>query len=115
MRAAMDLFAGQGSANTLNMAGGERGGAATSSSSSGEQAKAGRQHGHDRFYADLYLALWHEAAEESDDTARVWMGQAIDSPYAASGDYMWHLAAVHAAHRGWAAGQESSGRMKADL
>ena len=56
--------------------------------------------------------------DESDGAARMWMERAIESPYAASGDYMWHLAAVHAAIRGWIAGGEAAApadRMKADL
>ena len=54
MRAAMELFAGTGgSVAALDVAGGARGGAASASASSGEQARVGRQQGHNRFYADL--------------------------------------------------------------
>ena len=50
----------------------------------------------DRFYAALYLGLVAEARGETAESA-MWVQRAIDTrEYAASGDYMYALAKVHA-------------------
>jgi hypothetical protein len=65
--------------------------------------------------ADLYLALWHEAIG-NDAAALSAMESAVGSPYGpATGDYMWHLALVHAALRGWTATAVEQGGGKSDL
>ena len=61
-------------------------------------AKQGTQ---SAFYADLYYGLWAEA-HGSSAAARAHLSSAGLSVYgAASGDYMWWLARVHNAVRGW--------------
>ena len=65
--------------------------------------------------ADLYLALWHEAIG-NDAAALSAMESAVGSPYGpATGDYMWHLALVHAALRDWTATAVEQGGGKSDL
>ena len=91
MRVAMALFDGSGSVDVLNNAGGQL----------GSDFQSAPEAAHDRFYADLYLGLWHEASEDSDDQARDRIARAIASPYKATGDYMWYVATVHASLRGW--------------
>ena len=113
MRAAMELFAGSGTPEALDGAGGDGGdgGGLSAAAATAGAGGAGQQSQHDRFYADLYLALWHEANGDA-EAAQAAMEQACLSPYAASGDYMWHLALVHAAVRGWVA---DGAAPKADL
>eukprot|EP01047_Picozoa_sp_COSAG01_P074250 COSAG01_NODE_12349_length_1754_cov_4.797086_1_plen_308_part_10 len=75
MRAAMELFTGEGAAAALDAAGGQRRPDSGSGSGGGAQA-------HDRFYADLYLALWHEAVGPTGDTAaKSWLAKAVTSSY----------------------------------
>lgn len=67
--------------------------------------------------ADLYLALWHEASGNEAAAVRA-MERAVGSPYGpASKDYMWHLALVHTALRGWAGGLDSvhEGKLREEL
>ena len=57
--------------------------------------------------ADLYLALWHEAAGDVSIAVKA-MEQAVSSSYGpASNDYMWHVALVHTLRRGWVTDLES--------
>jgi hypothetical protein len=59
------------------------------------------EHSPQAFYADLYLALWFEAAALP-LLAQEHMMAAVSSEYGLqSKDYMWHLAVVHARMRGW--------------
>ena len=67
--------------------------------------------------ADLYLALWHEATGDEPAALKA-MEYAVGSPYGpASNDYMWHVALVHAALRGWATNLEITpqDRLRDDL
>jgi hypothetical protein len=65
--------------------------------------------------ADLYLALWHEAIG-NEAAALSAMESAVGSSYGpATGDYMWHLALVHAVVRGWTATAVEQGGGKSDL
>mmetsp|Transcript_9639 Transcript_9639/g.12597 ORF Transcript_9639/g.12597 Transcript_9639/m.12597 type:complete len:233 (+) Transcript_9639:63-761(+) len=52
------------------------------------------------FYATLYLGLYSEAKGET-DLAKNYINSAVKSKYGISGDYMWHLAAVHKFVRNW--------------
>lgn len=66
-------------------------------------AAAGDEQGHDAFYSQLYVGLWHEAAGDA-ERARTAVEAAAGTAYAQqSGDYMAALARVHCARRGWAA------------
>ncbi|KAF8068335.1 hypothetical protein HT031_002023 [Scenedesmus sp. PABB004] len=66
-------------------------------------AARGDAGGHDTFYAQLYVGLWHEAHGDA-ERARAAITAAVETPYARqSGDYMAALARVHAQRRGWAA------------
>lgn len=57
--------------------------------------------GHDRFYALLYHALYHES-EGHEALAKKSMLEAVRTDYGAhSGDYMSALAKVHCLRRGW--------------
>ena len=57
--------------------------------------------------ADLYLALWHEAAGNVSMAMKA-MEHAVSSPYGpASQDYMWYVALVHTLRRGWVADLQS--------
>ena len=54
--------------------------------------------------------------EGNDAAALSAMESAVGSPYGpATGDYMWHLALVHAALRGWTATAVEQGGGKSDL
>jgi hypothetical protein len=67
--------------------------------------------------ADLYLALWHEASGNEVAAVKA-MERAVASPYGpASKDYMWHLALVHTALRGWAGEPDSvdEGKLREEL
>ena len=116
MRAAMELFAGGGTLEALDTAGGHGGadGGASAAAATVGAGRAAQQSQHDRFYADLYIALYQEAV--GDDTAALTaLEKACGSPYGpASGDYMWHLALVHATVRGWVAAGPAAAQ-KAEL
>jgi len=62
---------------------------------SGQKGKA-----QDLFYLNLYAGLLAEA-DGRDADAKVRMRDAVASPYAQSGDYMYDLARVHMTVRGW--------------
>jgi hypothetical protein len=66
-------------------------------------AAAGDANGHDAFYANLYVGLWHEAHDNATE-AEAAVTAAVRTQYAQlSGDYMADLAKVHCKRRGWAA------------
>lgn len=57
--------------------------------------------------ADLYLALWYEAAGDVSMAVKA-MEHAVSSPYGpASKDYMWYVALMHTLRRGWVADLQS--------
>ena len=57
--------------------------------------------GHDAFYGQLYVGLWHEAHGDA-AAAKQYILQSIGTMYArTSNDYMASLARVHALRRGW--------------
>ncbi|GAQ86621.1 hypothetical protein KFL_003000140 [Klebsormidium nitens] len=57
--------------------------------------------GHQGFYANLYIALFHESEKDADEAQRA-MIRAVKTVYGTkSGDYMAKLAAVHCQIRGW--------------
>ncbi|KAG2500873.1 hypothetical protein HYH03_001634 [Edaphochlamys debaryana] len=57
--------------------------------------------GHDSFYGNLYVGLWHESHGQPAE-AQAAITKAVRTPYARlSGDYMASLARVHCLRRGW--------------
>ncbi|PSC70340.1 TPR repeat [Micractinium conductrix] len=65
------------------------------------QAAGGDRQGHDAFYAQLYMGLWHEAHGNT-EAAQAAITEAVRTLYGrSSGDYMAALAAVHCQRRGW--------------
>jgi hypothetical protein len=59
--------------------------------------------GHDTFYANLYVGLWHEAHGQP-EAAKAALLAAVATPYArTSNDYMAALAKVHCLQRNWSA------------
>eukprot|EP00775_Hariotina_reticulata_P005845 gene5845-6086_t len=67
------------------------------------RAAAGDAGGHDAFYANLYVGLWHEAHGNATE-AQAAITTAVGTQYAQrSGDYMADLAKVHCKRRGWPA------------